>query len=196
MNQTNPPPSEVKEVTINSSLKLVEIPYKVKVPVFEDVEVKKAVFVDEQVIRPLGIEKLIVELVDEAVSKLFNKIDLTLIARLDAAIDTRIKEIKYPKLVEEVTVTHKSVEVERPVFKDVEVSRPTFKDVEVINPIIKNVEVVNAVVVDQTVINADIKDIKVTNAIITDVPVDRAVIREQIVNVTHKMCHDQNGNPL
>jgi len=196
MQQTNPPPSEVKESIVVGSIRLQEIPFKVKSPVFEDVVVKVPKFVEEQVIIPVGFDKIVSTLALDITKAVLANVEKMIIDKLDKAIDERVKEIKTPKFVEELVITHKDVNIDRPVYKDVEIDRPLFVDKEVVNPILKNVEIINAVIVDQTVINAVIVDQTMTNAIIKDVEVERAVIREKVVDVIHPRYLDLKGNPL
>ena len=196
MEQTNPTkkPTTIHEVM--GSVKIVESEFAVKVPIFEDEVVKRAVFVDEQIKVPVGFDKVInllaIELSDQILAKLMAKLD----EKLASAIDTRLTEIKYPKLIEELKVTEIPVTVDKPVYKDVEISRPVYIDKEIINPVTKDVEVVNAVIIDKPVLNCIVEDIRVTNAIIKDVEVERAVVREKIVEVIHKTCLDAHGKPI
>ena len=195
MNQSNPPPSEVKETLVVGSIRLQEVPFKVKSPIFEDVVIQRPIFVDKQIEVPVGVDNLVDSLVEIVSKRLLEKIELIIGARLDKAIDERISSIKSPKIIEEVTITYKDVTLDRPIFKDVEVSRPSFKDIEVLNPIIKDVQVLNAKIEDVTVINAVITDQKITNAIIKDVAVERAVIREKVVDVVHPRYLNLKGDP-
>jgi len=186
----------VKETEVIGGFKLIQTEVKVKSPVFEDypvkvpvfqnVEVKVPVFVDEPIKVPTGLEETINALTLSIAEKILNKVQAGLKEAMDKAIDERIKEIKYPKLVEELKVN----------YVDVQVDRPVFKNVEVINPIRKDVEVTNAIIIDKPVLNAVIEDIRVTNAIIKDVEVERAVVREKTIEVIHKQCLDSKGNPL
>lgn len=194
-NQVNPAPSEVRETNIVGSVRLMEIPFKVQVPVFENVTVKVPVFVDEQIKLPVGFEQMADEIALKMADKLMDKVLIVINARLDHAIDQRIKEIRYPKLVEELNVIRKDVQVEHPVFTDVKVDRPVFVDYEIKNPVVKDVEVINAVIADKTVINAVITDQKITNAIIKDVEVERAIIREKVIDVIHPRYLKPNGEP-
>jgi len=135
---------------------------------------------------------LALELSDKILAGVLAKLD----EKLASAIDARLTEIKYPKLIEEVKVTEVPITVDKPVYVDVEVSRPIYVDKEIINPITKDVEVINAVIIDKPVINCIVEDIRVTNCIVKDVEVDRAVIREKTIDVVHKNCFDPKGNPL
>jgi hypothetical protein len=183
--QVNPAPSEVKETTVVGTVRLTEIPFKVKVPVFEEVKVDKPTFVDRKIEVPTGWDSVINELSLEIANKIMDRVEIVLGARLDKAIDKRIKEIESPKIVEKLVVNEKVVDVERPNYKDVTIERPVYVDREVINPVTKDVEVINAVIADRTVINAVITDQKITNAIIKDVEVERAIIREKVIDVIH-----------
>jgi hypothetical protein len=196
MEQTNPskPATKIKEIV--AGINLVECDYRVKVPVFEDEVVKRAVFVDEQVKVPVGFDKIVNALALDISEKIIQNVIAKLDERLEKAIESRLTEIKYPKLVEELKVTQVPVNVDKPVYVDVEVKRPVFVDHEVINPVKKDVEVVNAIIIDKPVMNCIVEDIRVTNAIIKDVEVERAVIREKVVEVIHKQCLDAKGNPL
>jgi hypothetical protein len=193
--QINPAPDKVKETTIVGSIKVIETEYQVKSPVFQDVVVERPIFVDKKIEIPSEWDKVIDELTHRIADRLMDKVELVLGARLDRAIDQRIKEIKSPKIVEELVINKINVDVQHPVFTDIEVQRPVFKEYEVKNPVIKDVEVINAVIVDRTVINSIITDQKITNAIITDVPVERAVIREKVVDVIHPRYLKLNGEP-
>lgn len=196
MNQTNPAPDKTKEIQIVAGLKVVETEYRVQSPVFEEVIVKVPKFIDEPVKVPSGIDDLIETLTEQISKKVLDKIELQIGGRLDKVIDQRIKEIKVPKIIEELTINTREVEIEKPVYREVEITKPIYKEVEIINPIMKNQEIINAVIVDQTVINAIIKDIPMTNAIIKDVEVERAVIREKVVDVIHPRYLDLKGNPV
>lgn len=195
MHQVNPPPSDVKESIVIGSIKLQEIPYVVKSPIFEDVVIERPVFKDRQIEIPSGWDKVInalaLEISDKVIKYTLHQLD----EKLAAAIDSRVSEIKYPKLIEEVKVTEIPITVEKPVYKDVSIDRPVYVDKEIINPVPKDVEVINAVIIDKPVINAVIDDIRVTNAIIKDVEVERAVIREKVIDVIHPRYLKLNGEP-
>ena len=195
MQQTNPAPEKTREIQIVAGLKVVETEYRVQVPVFTEVQIDKPVFVETPLAVPTEWDKTIEEMTHRIADKIMDKIELVLSARLDRAIDQRIKEIKSPKIVEELNIIHKDVNVERPIFTDVKVDRPVFVDYEIKNPIVKDVEVINAVVVDRTVVNAIITDQKMTNAIIKDVEVERAVIRDKVLDVIHPRYLKLNGEP-
>lgn len=196
MEQRNQQENRVVEREIIAGIKLVETQVRVNVPVFEDYPVKRPVFQDEVIKIPTGydtvINALTLDISDKILANVLKKLD----EKLASAIDERIKEIKVPKITEELVVKYKDVEVEKPVFKDVDVSRPNYIDKEVTNPILKDVEVINAIPIDKTVINAIVKDVQVTNAIIRDVEVERAIIREKVIDVIHKNCFDEKGNAL
>ena len=101
MLQTNPPQdTKVKEIDIIAGIKLVETEYQVRVPVFVDTPVDKPVFKDKEIEIPVGWDKVIDKVAERIVSGIMDNITLVIGARLDAAIDSRIKEIKYPKLIE------------------------------------------------------------------------------------------------
>jgi len=193
MQQTNPAPNEIKESVIVGSIKLQQIPFKVQVPVFDDVHIDRPVFTDKKIEIPVGFDTIVNELALKIADRIMDKVEIVLGARLDKAITERIKEIKSPKIVEELNIIHKDVSVERPIFTDVKVDRPVFKDYEIKNPIVKDVEVINAVIADRTVINAIITDQKITNAIIKDVEVERAIIREKVIDVIHPRYLKPNG---
>lgn len=196
MEQRNQQENRVIEREIIAGIKLVETQVKVNVPVFEDYKVDKPVFVERQIEIPKGfdivINALALDISDKVISHVLRQLD----EKLAQAIDESIKEIKVPKIIEELVIKYKDIEVERPIFKDVEVSRPTYVDKEVINPIIKDVEVTNCIPIDKPVINAIINEVHVTNALIKDVEVERAVIREKVIDVIHKNCFDTKGNAL
>jgi len=196
MNQTNPEKKVAKVTEITAGIKLVECPYEVKVPIFTEVTVEKPIFKDKQIDVPQGFDKVVNLLALDLAEKVVQHVIAKLDERLEKAIDSRLKEIVYPKLVEELKITEIPVSVDKPVFKDVEVERPVFVDKEVINPVRKDVEVVNAVIIDKPVINAVIEDIRVTNAIVKDIEVERAIIREKTIDVIHKNCFSADGKPL
>ena len=197
MQQTNPPPSEIKETLVVGSIRLLEQPFKVKTPVFEDEIVKRAIFVDHEVKVPVGYDKVVNELALE-ISKSVMAIIKVEMDKQTKMLEEKIALLRNIKTEEEVILKTKEVIVEKPVYKDVtiEVIRPVYVDKEVINPILKNVEVENAIIIDKAVTNAVITDIRVTNAIIKDVEVERAVIREKVIEVIHKNCLDSAGNPI
>ena len=195
MQQHNPPQDKVKEIQIVAGLKVVETEYRVKVPVFDEVHIDKPIFKDKEIEIPVGWDKVINELTLKIADSVMSNLELVIGARLDRAIDQRIKEITYPKLVEELKVSYKDVAVDRPVFTDVSVDRPIFKDYEIKNPVVKDVEVINAVIADKTVINAVIVDKQMTNAIIKDVEIERAIIREKVIDVIHPRYLKLNGDP-
>ena len=196
MIQQNSVKSKTELTEIIGGFKLITQEVEVKVPVFVEQEVKVPKFVDQQIQIPTGFDKVVnllaIELSEKVVQHVIAKLD----ERLEKAIETRLKEISYPKLVEKVTVTEVPISVDRAVFKDVTVERPIFVDKEVINPVRKDVEYVNAVIIDKPVINAVIEDIRVTNAIVKDVEVERAIIREKTIDVIHKNCFSADGKPL
>lgn len=195
MQQTNPPPSEIKESLIVGSIRLQEIPFKVKSPVFEDVIVKVPVFQDEVIKVPVGYDTVINTLALEISQSILKQVETLIKDKLDKAIDERIHTIRVPKIVEDLVIKNKEVEIERPVYRDVEVERPVFKDKEIINPILVDKEITNAVIIDKTVVNAVVKDVALTNAIIRDVEVERAIIREKVIDVIHPRYLDLKGNP-
>jgi hypothetical protein len=184
MEQTNPQKKATSITEVVGHVKIVECDLEVQRPVFKDVSVDRPIFKDKQVDIPTGFDKV----VQHVISKLDE--------RLEKAIDSRMKEVVYPKLVEQLKVTEVPVSVERPVFKDVEVQRPVFVDKEVINPVKKDVEVINAVIIDKPVFNAIVEDVRVTNAIVKDVEVERAIIREKTIDIIHKNCFSADGKPL
>jgi len=196
MEQRNQQENRVVEREIIAGIKLVETQVKVNVPVFEDYIVKKPVFVDEPIKIPVGYDTVINALALEISDKVMANVLKQLDEKLSKAIDSRISEIKSPRIVEEVVIRYKDVELERPVFKDIDVSRPTYIDKEVINPILKDVEVTNCIPIDRPVVNAIVNDVRVTNAIIKDVEVERAVVREKIIDVIHKNCFSVDGKPI
>jgi len=186
----------VTETEVISGLKIVTTEVKikspvfedfpVKVPVFQDIEVKVPVFVEKQIEVPIGLDKVVNDLALSIAEKVFTKIETILNDKLSKAIDERISQIKYPKLIEELEITKIPVTVDVPVFKDK----------EVLNPVLKDVEIINAVIIDKPVLNAVIDDIRVNNAIIKDIEVERAVVREKVIEVIHKTCLDAKGNRL
>lgn len=195
MNQINPTPDPVTERVVVGSIKIVEAPFRVKVPVFEDEVVKRPIFEDHVVKIPIGF--------DEVVNQLALDISKTAIALIEAStakqikmLESKIAELRNIKTEEQVIVKTKDVEVERPIYKDVSIERPVFKDKEVLNPVLKDVEVTNAIVIDKAVTNAVIKDLALTNAIIKDVEVERAIIREKVIDVIHPRYLDLKGNPV
>lgn len=196
MQQTNPAPDKTKEIQIVAGLKVVETEYRVKVPVFEDVTIQRPKFVDQEINVPFGFEKVANDMALEISKAVLAIVESQLNQKLDRIIDDKLASLKNLKTEEVVTVVHRDVEVERPVYKDVIVDKVVLVDKEVINPILKDVEVVNAIVIDKAVTNAVIDDIRVTNAIIKDVEVERAIIREKVIEVIHKQCMDEKGNPL
>jgi hypothetical protein len=196
MEQRNQNENKVVEREIIAGIKLVETQVKVNVPVFEDYIVKKPVFVEEPIKIPTGYDTVINALALELSEKVLSNILKQLDEKLVKAIDSRISEIKSPKIVEEVVIKYKDVELERPIYKDIEVSRPIYVDKELINPIIKDVEITNCIPIDRPVVNAIINDVNVTNAIVRDVEVERAVIREKTIDVIHKNCFSADGKPI
>jgi hypothetical protein len=196
MEQRSQQENRVVEREIIAGIKLVETQVRVSVPVFEDYKVDKPVFVERQIEIPKGfdivINALALDISDKVMASILKKLD----EKLAQAIDARLTEIKVPKIIEELQVKYKDVEVDRPVFKDVDISRPTYVDKEIINPIIKDVEVTNCIPIDKPVVNAIVNEVHVTNAIIKDVEVERAVIREKVIDVIHKNCFDSKGNAL
>lgn len=197
MQQINPTTdNKVQEVEILAGIKLVRTEVRVQTPVFEEVTIQKPKFEEVVVKVPVGFDKVANDMALEISKTVLALVETQLNQKLDRIIDDKLASLKNVKIVEEVTVNHRDVEVERPVYKDVEVSVPKFVDKEVINPVLKDVTVTNAILVDKAVTNAIVQDVRVTNAIITDVEVERAVIREKVIEVLHKTCLDQNGNPL
>ena len=194
MQQNNPLPSEIKEIIVTGSIKLREVPFTVKVPVFEEIKVEKPIYVDKQVEIPVGLDKIIDSIVDTIGESVQNKVDLIL-SKLEQSIESRLKEIKSPKIVEELIVNHKTIEVERPIYKEVTIERPVFVDKEVINVVLKDKELINPIITDVPIVNAIITDQKITNAIINDIEVERAVIREKVIDVVHPRFLNLKGEP-
>lgn len=194
MEHINGAKEKVKELEVMAGLKLVQTEYRVQVPVFEPVVVKQPKFVEEVIKIPTGYDTVINALALELSDKVMNKMISMVTEKLEKVIDERIKEVKSPKIVEELVVKYKEVEVEKPVYKNVDVDLPKFVDREVINPVLVNKDVTNAVIIDKPVVNAIVEDVKVTNAIIKDVEVERAIIREKIVDVIHPRYLDLKGN--
>lgn|SRR3990167_10392219 len=196
MEQNSPSKKTTTITEITSGLKVVESEYTVKVPVFEDIiiqrpifqdiEIKSPKFIDEQIKIPSGFDEVINSLALSISEKVFSKIEAILNERLSKAIDERLTEIKYPKLIEELKITEIPVTIER--FN--------YVDKEIINPVLKNVTVENAVITDKPVLNAIITDVRVNNCIIKEVEVINAVIREKVIEVVHKSCYDDKGNSL
>lgn len=195
MQQNNGSVAAIKESIVIGSIKLQEIPYKVKSPIFEDVIVKVPVFQNEPIKVPVGFDTIVNQLALDITNAVLKQVESIVREKLDKAIDERISTIRVPKVVEDLVIKNKEVEVERVLYRDVEVQRPKFVDKEVINPVLINKEVVNAVVIDKTVVNAIIKDVNLTNAIIKDVEVDRAIIREKVIDVIHPRYLKLNGEP-
>jgi hypothetical protein len=196
LQQTNGGGNKVQVTEIIGGVKLVTQEFNVKVPVFEDVVVKVPKFVDEQVSIPVGYDKVINALALELSTKVLEQVENLIKTKLNQAIDERISTIKTPKIVEELIIKNKEVEVEKPIYKTVEIERPIFVDKEIINPVTKDVEIINAIIIDKPVVNCTINDVHVTNAIIKDVEVERAVIREKVVDVIHPRYLDLKGNPV
>jgi hypothetical protein len=196
MEQSNPVKKPTKVTEIIAGINLIECPYEVKVPVFTEVSVEKPVFKDKQIDVPSGFDKVVNLLALDLAEKVVKHVIAKLDERLESAISTRLTSVTYPKMIEELMVTKKDVQVDNLVYKDVVVERPIFVDKEVINPVKKDVEVVNAVIIDKPVINAVIEDVRVTNAIVKDIEVERAVIREKTIDVIHKNCFSADGKPL
>ncbi len=186
----------VTNTQIIAGIKVIETEYEVKVPKFHDITINRPIFVDQEIKVPVGFDKVIQTLAEDIADKITLKVLDKVNEKLAQAIDARISEIKYPKLIEEIKITEIPITVEKPVYKDVEVSRPIYTDKTVLNAVMKDVEVTNAVVVDKLVLNCIIQDINVTNAIIKDVEIERPVIKERVVEVIHKHCFDPKGNPL
>lgn len=181
-----------KETEVVSGLKIITSEYKVKVPVFENFNVKVPIFIEEKIKVPVGGEKLIEEIASSISKSIMLKVD-NYINDINKKIDEKFKELKSTRIVEEIIITHKDVEIEKPVFKEIQITKPVYIDKEVINPVLKNVSVINAIITDKPVINAVITDVKINNAIIKDIEVEKAVIREKIVDVIHPRYLNLNG---
>ena len=113
MEQRNQQENRVVEREIIAGIKLVETQVKVNVPVFEDYIVKKPVFVDEPIKIPTGYDTVINALALEISDKIMVNVLKQLDEKLSKAIDSRISEIKSPKIVEELVIKYKDVELER-----------------------------------------------------------------------------------
>src|SRR3990167_8711003 len=124
MEQINPQKKSTTITEIVSGIKVVESEFEVQVPLFVEVKIDKPVFVEKQVEVPVGYDKVInasaLELSEKIISFVMAKLD----DKLSKAIDSRLTEITYPKLVEKLQVTEIPVTIEKPIYKDVEVSRP------------------------------------------------------------------------
>lgn len=197
MNQTQPIINETKETLVIGSIRLMETPFKVKVPVFEDVKVERPIFTERKIEVPTGWSEVINQLALE-LSKAVLDITLQGMNKQIAMLEAKVASLSNVKTEEKLILKEKLVEVEKPVYKDklIEVDKVVLKDVVVINPVLKNEEVINAVIIDKAVTNAVVTDVRVTNAIIKDVEVERAIIREKVVEVIHKTCLDEKGNQL
>src|SRR3990167_8571212 len=154
MEQTNPPKKSIVIHEVVGSVRIVESEMAVKVPVFEDIKVERPIYVDTPIQIPTGFDEIANELTERISVKILDKIMTVIGARLDKAIDERISSIKSPKIVEEVKITYKDIEIERPKFIDTEVSRPTYVEKEVITCVIKEVPVTHCKIEEVTVINA------------------------------------------
>lgn len=196
MNHVNPTKDKTEITEVVGGIKVITSEFKVKVPIYEEEVVKRPVFIDTPVQVPTELKEALQEMAQALSIGIMEQVTKIVKEELAKAIDERISTIKAPRIVEELQVVYKEVPVERAVITDVEIERPIFVNKPIINPIMKDVEVVNAVIVDQAVTNAVISDIRVTNAIIKDVEVERAVIREKVIEVIHKQCMDEKGNPL
>jgi len=197
MQQTNPQEGKVKEIEVVSGIKVIQTEYKVKSAVFEDEIIKRAVFQDEIVKIPVGYDKVVNELALEISKSVLAIVEVSMAKQL-RVLEDKIASLSNINTKEEVIIKTREVEVEKPIYKDVEVqvTRPVYIDKEVINPVLKDTEIVNSIVIDKAVTNCVVTDIRVTNAIIRDVEVERAVIREKVIEVIHKNCFDEKGNPL
>ena len=197
MQQTNPTNGSVTENIVVGSIKVIETAYKVRQPVFEDEIVKRPIFEDYVVKVPVGYDAVVNELALEISKGVMAIVELGISKQLKM-LEEKIASLSNINTKEEVIIKTREVEVEKPVYKDVEVqvTRPVYVDKEVINPVLKDTEIVNSIVIDKAVTNCVVTDIRVTNAIIRDVEVERAVIREKVIEVIHKNCFDEKGNPL
>lgn len=195
MQQVNSGASGVNVTEIVGGFKVIQTDVSVKRPVFEDVIVKVPVFRDEIIKVPVGFETIVNQLALDIAGALAKQVETIVKDKLDKAIDERISTIRSPKIVEELVIKNKEIEIERPIYRDVDVERPIFRDKEIINPVLVDKEVTNAIIIDKTVVNAIVKDVPMNNAIIKDVEVERAIIREKVIDVIHPRYLKLDGTP-
>lgn len=194
MHQEQPVINETKETLVIGSIRLMETPYKVRVPVFEDITIERPTFVEKKVEIPVGFSEVINQLALE-LSKAVLDITMQGMKKQVDMLEKKVAELSNVKTEEKLVITEKPVEIEKPVYKDklIEVDKVVYVNKEVINPVLKDTEVVNAIIIDKAVTNAVVTDVRVTNAIIKDVEVERAIIREKVIEVIHKTCLNEQG---
>jgi hypothetical protein len=198
MQQLNPQEGKTKEIQIVAGLKVIETEYRVRSPIFEEIVVKVPKFIEEPIKLPTGFDTIADVIAEDIAEKVLQRVSSLIDSKLSLAIDERVKEIKVPKITEEVIMRYKDVEVERPIYRDREIvlDKVTLVDRQIINPILKDQEIINPIIIDKMVLNSIVTDINVTNAIVRDVEVERAVVREKVIEVVHKNCFDEKGNAL
>ena len=176
---TNARKEQVKKVMAEIGVKVKEVDYIVKNPVFEDVKIDRPFYVEKPIEIPVGLENALNDIAIMLYERIIKKIDTELIT----VIDRRLKEVQVPKIIykEEVNVVKIDVPVTNAVIKDVHVTNAIVEDVKVKNVVLEDVKVYNAVVEDVSVKNAVVEDVIVRNAIITDVPVANAKIKDVFV---------------
>ena len=172
-----------------AGIKVIESVYRVDKPIFQDVKVDRAIFVDKQVDVPVGMEKVIIAITNEIVTKVLEKIDAALIARL--------KQIEVPKIIykEEVNIITKDVQVNNAIITDVLVNNAVLQDYVIKNVILEDVAVLNPVLVDTIVVNAILKERIIINPIFEDVVIQRPKFVEKEIVVIHPKYIDMKGNP-
>lgn len=178
------PEQQAREYKVVSGIRVVEEDVEVKRPVFTDVQVDRPQFVDKEVEIPkLDLEKAAQSIADRAMEYILSSLD----TKLDQAIKGRLDTIKFPKIIEELSIVTKEVTVDKPVYKDVDVQRAVIKDVEVTNAVVKDVPVTNAIITDVPVVNAVVENHTVINPIFKDILIDRPVyVDKEIVVISPK----------
>lgn len=191
------PEQEKKEIQhVVGSIKLLEQDFEVKRPVFTDVEVERPKFVDREVDVPVGFDKLADKIGTMIADTALMHIVSSLEEKLDKAIKDRLDTIKSPKIVEELNIIKKDVNVEVPKFIDKEVINAIVKDKQVINAVVKNVDVNNAVIKDVEVTNAKMKNKIVVNPVFKDISIDRPVYVDKEITVIHPKYIDLKGREV
>lgn len=190
---TNARKTQVEKVMAEIGVKVKEIEYVVKKPVFEEVRIEKPFYVEKPIEIPVGLENALNDIAVTLYEKIIQKIDVS----LQSVISNRLKEIEVPKIIqrEKVVITKIDVPVKNAVIQDVQVKNAIVTDVPIKNAIVVDYKVLNAVIEDVLVKNAVVEDVVVRNAVITDVPVANAKIKDITVECVKPKWLKPDGTP-
>ena len=184
---------KTNEREVIAGIKVIETEYRITKPIFEEIKVDRPIFVDKRIEIPVGWDRVINELALEISSKILEKVESTLAAKLDKAIDTRIRQIEVPTII--YKTEERIINVDKPVYKDVSIERPIYTDKEIINPILVDKNIVNPVFEDVPVERPVFKDRIVIQPKFEEVIIHKPKFVDKEITVIHPKYIDMKGNP-